>query len=94
MSAPYVGPANKGPWDDTPIRLATALRTRPDGWLEKDVERICYALMYYPTGDAAIGGATVNGTDGHAWMQVDAEQAHLSVYGPFGTLLYRESVPR
>jgi hypothetical protein len=51
-------------------------------------------LSFYQTGDAAIGGVNVNGLDGHAWMQVDTEQAHLSVWGPFGALLYRVSVPR
>ena len=94
MTAPYTGPASRGPWDDTPARLCAELRARPDGWTEKDVDRICYALAYYPTGDAAIGGVTVNGVAGHAWMQVDADQAHLSVYGDFGARLYRVSVSR
>ena len=58
MTAPYIGPASRGPWDDTPARLCAELRARPDGWTEKDVDRICYALAYYPTGDAAIGGRT------------------------------------
>lgn len=94
MSAPYVGVASRGPWDDTPARLCAELRKRPDGWTEEAVNRICYALAFYQTGDAAIGGVTVNGSDGHAWMQVDADMAHLSVWGPFGALLYRVSVSR
>lgn len=85
MSAPYT---------DLPARLAGALRSRPDGWAPADVERIGSALAHYPESRAPIGPAMVNGCDGYVWMEPTDTGAMLSVYGPFGTLLYRERVSR
>jgi hypothetical protein len=82
------------PYTDIPARLASALRARPDGWAPAAVERIGSALALYPEMRAAIGGATVNGLDGDVWMEPTDTGAMLSVYGPFGTLLYRETVCR
>jgi hypothetical protein len=85
MSAPYTA---------LPARLASALRARPDGWPPADVDRIGSALALYPEMRAAIGAATVNGLDGDVWMEPTDTGAMLSVYGPFGALLYREEVRR
>lgn len=82
------------PYTDIPARLASALRSRPDGWAPAAVERIGSALSLYPEMRAAIGGATVNGLDGDVWMEPTDTGAMLSVYGPFGALLYRETVRR
>lgn len=85
MSAPYT---------NLPARLAGALRSRPDGWPAADVDRIGSALVHYPEARAPIGPATVNGSDGYVWMEPTDDGAMLSVYGPFGALLYRERVSR
>lgn len=82
------------PYTDIPARLAGALRSRPDGWAPVDVDRIGSALVHYPEARAPIGPATVNGSDGYAWMEPTDDGAMLSVYGPFGALLYRERVSR
>lgn len=77
------------------LELADALRARPDGWAPADLERIGSALSFLPRFHRGyIGPATVNGCAGEAWMQADATETHLVVYGPWGTLLYKVSVPR
>lgn len=82
------------PYTDIPARLASALRARPDGWTPAAIERIGSALALYPETRACIGSATVNGTEGKVWIEVDEADAHLTVYGPWGTLLYRATVAR
>lgn len=94
MSAVHTGPIGAAPYTDAPIRLASALRSRPDGWPPADVDRIAYVACLYPETRACIGSATVNGTEGKVWIEVDEADAHLTVYGPWGTLLYRATVAR
>lgn len=95
MTVPvHTGPIGTAPYTDVPIRLAAALRARPDGWAPAEVDRIAYVACLYPEARACIGSATVNGTSGQVWLEVDATEARLSVYGPWGTLLYRVTVGR
>lgn len=82
------------PYTDLPVKLAAALRSRPDGWPTRDLDRIAGALVHLPECRAAIGPASVNDLDGYAWMEPTDGGAMLSVYGPFGALLYRETVAR
>jgi len=90
----YTGPIGRAPYTDVPIRLAAELRARPDGWSAADVDRIAYVACLYPETRACIGSATVNGMSGQVWIEVDDDEAHLSVYGPFGSRLYRVTVDR
>ena len=74
-------------WTIQPITLAAEVRTA-EGWEPKDAKRIADALTYYPNVRAYIGSANVNGLVGEVWMEPRETGTRLSVYGPFGTVLW------